>query len=1231
MKKNWTPAQQNAIHIQNKTMLVSAAAGSGKTATLTERIIVRLTDSTAPADISKMLIVTFTRAAAEELKNRIFSALGEELAKDPGNRHLSTQLIQLGSAHICTIDSFYLELVRTNFSSLGISSSLRIGDQAELEVLSKEIMEKTIDTFYDQNESFSSLAECLIGTKSTHQLSDILLHLYHRLSSVPEGILFLKNNAQQVWQETNSNIDFFQTGIGAVLHNQVQEEIQHYQMIFSSACDYLADDPAFAKMYLAMSYDRNFCDSVLKILDSPTGTYQQLCKLFQTYSPLRMTMPKEEFLTKECIQYQELRKEQIEKIRKLKNRSFSKSEEDLHHAMYDTAKYTELLFHVLQLFEQNMTEEKNKRNILDFYDIRRLTLRLLVKEDGTPTDIAQQYAEQFTDIYIDEYQDVDLVQDMIFRSISKSNNRFMVGDIKQSIYSFRGAEPQVFSHYRAAFPALETSEAQSSSAVSVFMSENFRCDQNIIEFTNLVCSRIFAVCAESINYRPEDDLKFAKLLPYESYSAKQVEVTVLLTSSDTKSSNLEDGYTEESENEVEEDGELPEKKEWEANYIADQIQQLLSNGTKADGTPILPGDIAVLFRSRSMSSYLAKALSERGILSSESDSTDYFENPDVLMVLSLLNTIDNPQRDIYLAGTLRSPIFSFTMEDLIQIRRSCDSSYSLYDALTAYQTKDDALAKHCRQFHTVLSDWRNKAIALPVDRFLRILFESEFFVASGLVCEPNESGKGGNLLRLYEYARTFEIGSFKGLYNFIEFINTIIEENKKIEVPTQGASPNRVNLMTIHQSKGLEFPVCFLCGTGTKFNRKDQYASLLFEYPLGAAMKIADNTGFARINTPMREALSERTGIRQIEEEMRILYVAMTRAREQLYITAVSSSAADKLMEQASLRVAFCGRHTLLHCNSYLDWILLPFADSSQKTDCCRLSFIESIQQTKQTDTPLPQNPSDELPVLPEPDQNLVDLLTEKFSFQYPYNNLRRIPAKLSVSKLSPDILDENDLSASLSQHEKKVTIPEFFLTGNVTEATAAERGTATHLFFQFCNFEYAKEYGIANEIARLVEKQFIPERVSKLIYQDEVALFFQSDLIREIFAAKQVIREQRFNVLLSPQNFTTDISFRAQLANEKMAVQGVVDLILINKNGDLCLYDYKTDRFTPNERQNTTLATQKMNRIHGLQLSYYAHAIAQMFERPCKKIGIYATHTGKIYPITPIPLTLPEETLDRL
>ncbi len=1213
MSRKWTEAQSAAIKIHHKTLLVSAAAGSGKTATLTERIIRSITDPDSPADVSRMLIVTFTRAAAEELKTRIFHALSEALAKDPANRYLASQLVKLGSARICTIDSFCLDLLRSNFSLLGLPASFRIADETEIELLSHSVMEEVIDFFYENDNAFPAFAECFTGTRNTDRLTNLLIDFSRKSNSIPQGIEFFRLNALEMKKNAENDVDFFSTSFGNIIRNHAMDTVHHAHSIFTAACEYISDHPdTVDSLFAAYDYDRTFCETLLVALQDQKQGYLLSRKKLQEFAPLTLKRLKKDAVTEETEQFKELRTKLKEELRALYKKFFYLSQETLLRAMKDTAEYTDLLYRVLHEYEERLSSEKRLRGILDFSDIRRYTYRLLLDENDQPTPIAMQYAEDFSDIYIDEYQDVDLVQDRIFASLARANNRFMVGDIKQSIYGFRGAEPKVFSGYRNSFPDYESNDAETSEVATIFMSENFRCDEPIIDFTNLVCGRIFSACTESIGYQKKDDLVYGKgvIEPRTEY-APLVEVAVISTKDDANALSEEEAS--------------PVAKELEAAYIAEKIDHLLHHETKADGSQLLPGDIAVLFRSRTMSPYVANALKQRGILCSESDGSRFFENPDVLMMLCLLNTVDNPHRDIFLTGTLRSPLFEFDMNELLELRNCAPSAYSLYDALLCRAKEEDSLGQKCRRFDETLQSFRRDARAMPVDRFLRIVFESDRMIASGLLSDSDN----GNLLRLYEYARTFEAGSFKGLYNFIEFINTLIEEEKTMKIPPKAKSPDRVNLMTIHQSKGLEFPVCFVCGTASTFNRQDQRESLLFEYPSGVAMKLSDSTGFARINTPMREALAVQNSMAQSEEEMRVLYVALTRARERLYVTASTSKSREKLENVAKAKASFCDRHTLLRCNSYLDWILLSFADRTANTSCAKLFFVtpSELKMNEEEKAPDIENGTEEECVA---DLELLHNLQEKFSFQYLYRDLQRIPAKISVSRLSPSVLDENDDSVDLFS-EKETKIPDFFLSDHPSSVSPTERGTATHLFLQFCDFEYAERHGAKAELDRLVAKKFLPENLANILYLEELEAFLASDLFQMIRCASHIIREQRFNLLLSPKNFTKDSEFFEKLTDEKLAVQGVIDLILIDENGGISLFDYKTDRLSGAERANPTLAQKVLQERHGLQLSYYAHAIEELFGRPCQRVCIYATHVGKLFDISLTPLTFSSDLLDKL
>ncbi len=1210
MEKKWTNAQENAMKIHGKTVLVSAAAGSGKTATLTERIIRRITDTENPADISKMLVVTFTKTAAAELRSRIFAALSDALAAAPQNKHLAEQLMKIGSANISTIDSFYFNIVESNANALGLPTKLKIADEAEYALIANKTMEGTIGKFYDEDPDFPDFVECFASLRQFNMLTDIFLEIYDKLAPIPEGVEILRICAEKTEEE--KDLDFFSTHYGEILKAETKAFIDHFYPILCSAVEFINSDEKVQKKYgNAFENDLNLCSRLYNAIEDTECGYKSVRDILLTYTPINLTGGKlnaDPDIISEAKNYKALRDEFKETALSLAGKSFAKSPETIARAMGDTARYLHTLYRLLSEFEKAVTEEKLRLGILTFVDIRRLTLKLLVNPNGSFTNVAREYSQHFTDIYIDEYQDVDRVQDLIFRSISTPTNRFMVGDIKQSIYEFRGADPSLFAEYRAEFPAYTNGESHSSDTASIFMSNNFRCDKTIIDFTNIVCSKIFGAIADSIGYLPEDDLVFSKI--YGEGAPERINNKVriaLIRSQSSKAKRAEDEPAPLSNHEL------------EAEYIAAEIDRLIKSENKADGKPILPGDIAVLFQTKSMMPHVAEALKKRGIMSSQSNSNKYFESPDVLLMLCVLNVVNNPQRDTYLAGALRSALFGFTMEELINIRLFGDRSSSLFIALQAYsEAHDDTLAEKCKEFITTLEEWQYDAASLPIDRFLRILFDSKRFLATGIVSQPTDNGEGGNLLLLYEHARTFENSGFKGLYQFIEHINSMIKEEKVFDDTETCIFRDRVSLITIHKSKGLEFPVCFICDANHSIKSQESKESFVMDRRCGMALKISDESGMARINTPMREAILSKISSNQIEEKMRLLYVALTRARERLYVTAASSSEHSKLFDTADIRRRYFNRYTAMHsCSSFLDWILTACSDD--KGDC-----FEIINMSYKDITPYEEKSDNTAQESPEPDRELLEKLKESFSFEYGYSKLAKVPSKLTVSRLYPDILDENDTSLELFTEIKKATVPDFFAEGK-SAATSAERGTATHLFMQFCNFEYMSNYGVAEELARLQNKKFLPPNAASLVFTDEIDKFIDSELMQNILQADKVIREQRFNVKLSPDGFTSNAELLKVLQGEHLAVQGVIDLILVDENGDISLYDYKTDRLSVDELKDDNLAANKMQIKHGLQLSYYAKAAELLFGKPCKRIAVYSTHSSKLYDIKPL------ETVDIL
>ena len=1179
---NPTPMQRLAVNDTNRTLLVSAAAGSGKTATLTKRIIKRITKDNL--DISRMLIVTFTRPAASELRLKIYNAISQELAQNPNNTHLSSQLTKLNNAMICTIDSFYFDTLKNHFTEAGVSPTFRIIDSEEYKIIAKKAMNDAIDELYDTDPNFPLFVECFSSIRSSKKLNETFLSVHESLSSIPSGIEYIKESAEKLSQDINRS--FFETDLGKLIRERSIELFAHYKKKLEHICDISDNDDVIQKFYgEALHSDLNYCSSILELLEDPSSTYESVKKCFEEFS--HKEMPRISKSTDDSSFVKKIRDKFKDRNTECYNNFYACTPEALRQCIKETATHAETLYSLLKNFNERIDRQKKALDVLTFNDVCRKVYGLLIS-DGNPTELAKKISLNYSDIYIDEYQDVNYLQDAIFKAISTPTNRFMVGDIKQSIYKFRGAEPTLFSEYREAFP--NVTENKNTENATIFMSNNFRCDSNVINFTNLICENLFKKANGCIRYEDNDNLVFSKRKDLDQN--KDVSLNIIYIPK--KNSN--------SATDSDEDDMIA--KEWESEFIATEIQNLI---TKED---VSPGDITVLYRSKGISPHISAALRRRNIKVSEVDSEKYFENGDVLMMLCILNSIDNPERDTYMAGTLRSPIFNFSSEDLFTLRSLYKEPCSLFGAVRSYMNEyNDELATKCRTFYEKLIYWQENSASLSIDRFLLMLFNDDAIISSGILSNQNEDGDGGNLFLLYEYARSFQGSGFKGVYEFIEYVNTLIEEDQNLPETSKGKASDRVSLMSIHKSKGLEFPICFLSQCGKTFSNEDSKQSLILNHPHGLAMKLADKSSFTRVDTPMRQILLSELLRSNTEEEIRTLYVALTRAVNRLIIVGASQSKEETLRQKAKTNAICNDSYAILReSTSYIDWMLLSLQDVVP-------SYVD-IKFLTREDILIYNDNNDIIDeATTEIDEELYSRLAESFKFTYQYSELSRIPSKLSVSRLYPDVLDENDTSLDLSVKKKAATIPPFF--SSVTPVpSAAERGTATHLFFQFCNFEYAAVNGVDEELARLSELKYLPEDIEKLIYKDELEQFLKSDLIKHIFRAKQVIREQRFNVNLPINDFTSNEKLLSKMQNEPLAVQGVIDLILIDKDENIRLYDYKTDRLSRTELADPLLAAKKLNSAHAYQLSYYAKAIEILFNKKCTSVQIYSTHSGILYDV---------------
>lgn len=1165
-ERKWTPSQLEAINFSGKNVILSAAAGSGKTATLTQRIIRLLTDPAEGAELSRMLIVTFTVAAAGELRSRIADALNAAISKDPENTFLVRQLSGLEGAHISTIDSFFKSELKPYFTKLGLPFDFSILDEAQVAILKKSAMEETISDLMEGRgecavEDFCILADCISTARNEADLCESLLSICASLQSYDMDEKKLVTEAEDLEKHSD---DFFGSDHCISLKSHIKDLAEHYTKRFQYLSDTLGCDENTAKYVPETLVLLSVCKNLSSIAEM---SYKEASNIFASIEFPRLSPIKKGCSTDDYELFKAVRSDFKDEIAALKEDFFSQSENDIAHAMTETAKNIRTLASVNNRFTKTYSDKKRERGCVDFSDLSAFARQIFVNEDGSPTEAAEETGKKFDYVFIDEYQDTNFVQDSVFFAISKNSKRFLVGDVKQSIYGFRGSRPDIFFSYRDRF-------SKENDSRSIFMSENFRSDKCVIDFSNIVSRHIFF--PDSTPFEKEDELVCSKI---GGNSENLCEVILV---------------------EKEEEGEDP--LPTEAECVAARISELLSNGKLSDGSSIRPKDVAILLRSGTNADQYVRALAALGICANNSASEEFFAYGEVLLILCLLNSADNPLRDIYLAGAMKSPVFNFTLNDLVNIRTSTNIPlwYSLCDYCE--NGSDSELLEKCRCFKKTVDKWRSAASELYCDEVLRLIISDTSLRTYGGDGVRNNSDVIRSIKILSDQAKS--MAENKGsLHEFIVHLNSMIERKDRSAV---AADPNSVSILTIHRSKGLEYPVCFLCETSKKFNTRDAAEKLLCSSSGMIGMKLYDKSGLVRCDNPVRRAVALKMRDNCAEEEARILYVAMTRAREKLIVTCKVKSIEEKL-SLSSAKAAFpLDNYDIRTTQTYGDWMI----DALQRSDDTS-SFIYK----KGADI-IPQNAYDEYEnaeIAPE----LTAFFEKSLDFSYDKEYLWNIPSKLSVSVLKPDILGSDEERSyfdrpSVITMAEKAPVPDFLQEEK--RISAADRGIATHVFMQFCDFEELYEKGADAELERLLAKKFISKKDAEIVRLEEIELFRKSDVFSRLRTAKSLMRERRFNTILPAADFTTDKELKEKLSLDgiTITVQGVVDCIFTDKDGKTVLVDYKTDRLTKEELADESLAAKKLLLRHSRQLLIYKNVCEKMIGRPFDEVLIYSLHLGK-------------------
>ena len=1147
-----TRSQQAAIETRDRAVLVSAAAGSGKTKVLTERLLSRISDD---ADIDSFLIITFTKAAAAELKSRIVDEIAKRLAEEPDNRRLRRQSALCQKAQIGTIHSFCAAFLRENCHAAGLSPEFRVIEEERSEAIRRRVIERVMDKAYEEpTREFLLLADSVGAGRDDSRLAEIVLSLHKKMQSHARPDLWAKE--QMALLETGAD-DIAATPWAQEILRSVKASAEFWAQAMEDAAQ-----KAYTSDKIGAAYGESLSATALGLRDLARASAegwdrarQFLPIEFPKFKSLRNSPDPE--LSEHIKALRESCKAACKKLAVMLNAS----EEKLAGDMRKTAPAMRALLELTLSFDKVYAAEKKRRAEVDFADLEHFTARLLTDEAGAPTPLARELSQRYTEIMVDEYQDVNRVQDAIFRAVSKDGtNLFMVGDVKQSIYRFRLADPTIFTEKYLSYADLDA--AHGNEPVRIMLQENFRSRGEVIEGANHVFRTCMSAKLGEIDYDENAELKCGA--SYDGAVPKPELVLVDVTA---------DG-----------EDDSPDKTALEAQAVAEKIQALMRSGTlvsdKGTQRPLRYSDIAILMRSMaSTGEVFRRELLNADIPVLGGGSGSFFESVEVSALVCLLAVIDNPHQDVPLIAVLRSPFFGFSADELSEIR-AADKKSDFYTALV----KNAEHSARCAEFVDTLTDFRRCAPDMELGELLRYIGDKLDLAA---VCSAMTDGatRRDNVMLLGDYAKRFEATGFKGLHRFVEWLNSLAERGDE---PGRGAAGNAVQMMTVHKSKGLEFPVVFLCGTSKRFNRSDLREAVLIHPELGLGPKVTDTRRGIEYASLQRNAVSLRADRELLSEEMRLLYVALTRAKERLIMTATMSDPETKMQKLMMSTVFPVSPEILMTAQNTATWLM--YAALSDKDE--RLSLSIYRPERAQTE----DREVDETTEAAA-DPSLVETLRQNLEFCYPYPVAETLPSKVTATELKS--YDEPDPEAmSLAPSVQRTFRSPSFLRED-KPLTATERGTATHMVLQFIDYNKAGTLdGIRSEIARLTASRHISERQAQAVNAEAIERLFASELGQRIMNADRLMREFKFSILCPAEDFFDGGE------GESVLLQGVIDCC-IEENGELTIIDYKTDRVRGE-------ALYERAKSYAGQLRAYAIAIGKMTGKPVTGCALYFLDAGQ-------------------
>ncbi|WP_428911337.1 helicase-exonuclease AddAB subunit AddA [Niallia sp. Krafla_26] len=1222
----WTDDQWKAIMATGKDILVAAAAGSGKTAVLVERMINKVISKERPINVDELLVVTFTNASAAEMRNRISEALEKAINQDPASTHLRKQLSLLNRASISTIHSFCLEVIRKYYYLIDIDPGFRIADSTEAQLLRDEVLDELFEEEYGKpdNEPFFQVVDSFTSDRSDDALMDIIRDLYDFARSNPSPESYLQDIVNMYEVESVTKMEELPFIDSLLLDIRLQ--LEGIRGMLDNGLQITKQPGGPAPRAENFLDDINIIDTMIV---ASQDSWNALYEAIQNWTFSRAKTCKGDEYDKTLIERaQKVRDEAKKKLKALQEELFNRKPESFLRDMKDMKPLIETLVQLVKSFSDKFNKVKLEKGLVDFADLEHYCLDILqdpsAKQEGilAPSEAAIHYRNTFKEVLVDEYQDVNAVQEAIISLVSKeeesSGNKFMVGDVKQSIYRFRLAEPKLFLGKYNRF----TTDGENT-GLKIDLARNFRSRKEVLAGTNYLFKQIMGVSVGEIHYNEEAEL--VKGAPYPEDDPYPVELLLVdLENEENDEIQVEDADSTFDVVELE-------QSQLEARVMAKKIKTMIANmnavynpKTKSE-RPVMYRDIVILLRSMTWAPQIMEEFKQQGIPIYANLSTGYFQATEVTIMMSLLKVIDNPYQDIPLASVLRSPVVGL-QEDELSLIRIHQKNGSFYDALSSFcrqkpTESDEWVYDKVKPFYLMLKEWRTMARQGSLASLIWQIYRDTHFYdyVGGL---PGGKQRQANLRALYDRARQYEATSFRGLFRFLRFIERMQERGDDLGAARAlGEQEDVVRIMTIHSSKGLEFPVVFVAGMGRSFNTMDLRKPYLLDKEFGFATKYVNVD--KRITYPSlpQLAFKRKKKMEMLAEEMRVLYVALTRAKEKLYLLASVKNLQKKLEnweKHLDHHEWLLTDYDRASAGSYLDWVgpslirhqdcqtligetvhssSLISEDLLQHPSCWKIEVIKPYdtileEEVEENDETWLENVTEGKPISIE--SPYKDEIEERLSWTYLFWSASTHRSKQSVSEIKRqrEVADEGSGTELLRKFKKPLMNRPRFMQEKAL--TPAEIGTAMHMVMQHIDLsKHIDHKYIETLLQEMVRKELITEEQKNVINPELLVSFAGSDLGRRMKTAEKLDREVPFSFSLMASEAYAD--WKGE--DEPVLVQGIIDCLFQDEKG-LILVDYKTDGITDRFKGGFEEARPILEKRYRVQIELYTRAIEQIYKQ---------------------------------